>query len=187
VSPLKLVISTPIQPIPRGFGFFQTEEQSLYVQLGGLFDSRRFYSFIDSPISRFDIDRCGHLLFFEVKAPRNHWRVTNNLTLPESIEPADIRWLGFRLSAESPKLQTNEEYSVLKLQLSDATPKFNYYLADSVIIQVDQSDNAVAIMITEIAEDSAGRKIAEFRRDLRGKTAGISSSSQSYTITFTVS
>lgn len=169
MQPLKLLISTPVQPIPRGHGFYQIEEQSLFVQLGGQFDSNRFYSFIDSPLSRFDVDRRGRLLFFEINQARHKWQVVENLSVPEIIEPADIRWLDFRRAIDSPEVLTNKSQSIVKLKFSDVTPHYNYYLAESVILQVDKFQNAVAVIVSDILDDTAGQRIAAFRKELYGQ------------------
>jgi len=169
VSSLNLKISTPIQPIPRGLGFYQIEDECLNVQMGGPFESRRFFSYIDSPISHFDLDKQGRLMFCEISVPRRQWKVADNLVQPRIVEPADIRWLTFRKSIDAPELSTNKELSRLLIKLSDETPQFNYYLADSVILQVGGSNCACGILVNEIVDDSAGRKISAFRRELGGK------------------
>ncbi len=169
MSSLHLKISTPVQPIPRGLGFYQTEDECLYVQLGGPSDTRRFFSYIDSPVSRFDLDRQGRLMFCEVTIPKRKWQVVDNLEQPAVVEPADIRWLTFRKSIECPELHTNNERSRLLIRLSAEAPKFNYYLADAVILQVDESGRACSILVNEIVEDTAGRKISAFRRELGEK------------------
>jgi hypothetical protein len=168
MSPLQLLVATPLQPIPRGLGFYQIEEQSLFVQLGGIFDTQRFYSYIDSPISRFDIDRRGRLLFFEINAPKQRWQVTDRPLIPQIVEPADIRWLDFRRKIQRPELLTNRTNSVLKLQFSEELPHYNYYLS-------------------AIVNDSAGRKIAAFRRLLNGKVSAVSLSNLTESAPITVS
>lgn len=187
MSSLKLIVSTPIKPTPNGRGFYQIEERSLYVQIGGLFDTSRFYSFIDSPITRFDIDRKGHLLFLEVNLPRQHWKIQGDLKMPAAIEPADIRWLSFRKKIESPKVLTNKDNSILKLIFSEKEVVYNYYLADSVILQVGSSKEAVAMIVTNIVEDTAGREIAEFRRKMIGRDSQLSHSRRRFTTSATLS
>ncbi len=177
MSSLKLKISTPVQPIPRGLGFYQTEDDLLYVPIGGMNASRHFFSYIDSPISRFDLDKEGRLMFIELSVPKTHWKIADKLTLPDVVEPADIHWLDFRKSIAEPELLTNREKNRLLVILSGESPQFNYYLADSVILQVGQSGQATGIFVNEIIDDAGGRKIAAFRRELSGKmtpTSGLS-------------
>ncbi len=168
-SSLKVSIATPIQPIPYGCGFYQTEEESLYVQLGGIFGSQRFFSFIDSSISRFDLDRQGRLLFFELACPKRRWQVVEEIAMPEVVEPADIRWLNFRKRIEDPKVFTDKNYSKIIIKLSDEAPVNSYYLSHSIILQVSKNSKASRILINEVIDDTAGKKIAEFRRQLNGK------------------
>lgn len=168
-SSLKVSITTPIQPIPYGCGFYQSEEEVLYVQLGGIFGSQRFFSFIDSPISRFDLDRQGRLLFFELAVPKRKWQIVEEIIIPEKVEPADIRWLNFRKKINEPKLFTDKNHSKLIIKLSDELPEKNYYLSHSIILQVSKTNRASSILITEIVDDIAGQKIAEFRRQLNGQ------------------
>lgn len=167
MSALGLKISTPIQPIPRGLGFYQVEEECLHVQIGIPTDSQRFFSYIDSPISRFDLDREGRLMFCDISMPKHQWRVVENLEKPLIIEPADIRWLTFRKIIETPQLFTNNNRSLLVIKLAEEEPHFNYYLAESVILQASPAGCACAIVINEILDDSAGRKISAFRNELR--------------------
>jgi hypothetical protein len=169
VSSLKLKISTPVQPTPKGLGFYQIEDGSLYVPIGGTFASRRFFSYIDSPISRFDLDKEGRLMFMELSVPKTQWKIIDKFMPPEVVEPADIHWLDFRKSIVEPELLTNKENSRLLVKLSDETPQFNYYLADSIILQVSRSTHACGIFVNEIIDDAGGRKIAAFRRELSGK------------------
>jgi len=168
-SSLKVSIATPIQPIPYGCGFYQTEEEALYVQLGGIFGSQRFFSFIDSSISRFDLDRQGRLLFFELACPKRRWQIVKEIMIPEVVEAADIRWLNFRKKIKEPELFAVKNYSKLLIKLSDEDPVNNYYLSHSIILQVSKSSLATRILINEIIDDTAGKKIAEFRRQLSGK------------------
>ena len=108
-------------------------------------------------------------MFIEISVPKTHWKIADKLTLPDVVEPADVHWRDFRKSTAEPELLTNKDKSQLLVKLSDETPQFNYYLADSVILQVGQSGNACGVFISEIIDDAGGRKIAAFRRDLSGK------------------
>ena len=169
MSSLQLNISTPRQPIPQGMGFYQLEDESLYVQLGGIFESRRFFSYIDSPISRFDLDIEGRLVFFELTVPKRQWKIIENLVTPQIVEPADIRWLSFRKIIELPEILTDQCRTRLYLKLSDEKPALNYYLADKIILQSSAEWLACGILVTGIVDDTGGRKFAEFRRLQSGK------------------
>jgi len=167
VAQLRLRISTPTEPIPPGRGFYQLEEDALYVQIG-LFSARRhFYSFLENDLLRLDLDKTGRLIFFEVSLPRRRWPVEEYLTPPTVIEPADIRWLEFRDRIPETTLATNKRQGLLRIGLSDQEAVRNYYLAKDVIVQVDQLDRAVAFWVTDIVDDLAGQEIGAFRKKNR--------------------
>ncbi|MGH8016095.1 MAG: hypothetical protein ACREBV_07890, partial [Candidatus Zixiibacteriota bacterium] len=132
--------------------------------------------FIDSPISRFDLDKEGRLVFFELTLPKRQWKVVDSLEIPNNVEPADVRWLNFRKNIESPDVTTDKSKSQIYLKLSDETPEMNYYLADKVVVRVASYGTACGILVTEVIDDSAGRKFAEFRRRISDKppTASLS-------------
>lgn len=164
---LQLRISTPTEPIVAGRGFYQLEEEELYVQVGPFGPERRFFSYLESDIVRLDLDRGGRLIFVEVTVPRRHWPATPALSPPFVIEPADIRWLDFRQRIAPPRLTSNRSRTVLKLTFSASDPTRSYYLADDVILQVSDSGELHAVWVNNIVDDLAGQEIAEFRRSLR--------------------
>ncbi len=166
---LKVRISTPTEPILPGRGFYQLEEDSLYVQIGPFSKKRRFFSYLESDSVRFDIDRQGRLIFIEVVVARRHWRVEPGIFPPTVVEAADIRWLNFRATVGDPGLVSVGNRAVLLLRYSSATELRNYYLAESVVAQVDENNKLAAIWITDIGDDRGGQKIAAFRKKLRGK------------------
>jgi len=171
VAELRLRISTPTEPIPPGRGFYQLEEDSLYVQLG-LFSARRhFYSFLENDLLRLDLDKTGRLIFFEISLPRRRWPVDETLAAPTVIEPADIRWLEFRDRIPETTLLTNKKRTLLRVGLSDRTPVRNYYLAKEVLLQVDELDRAVAFWVTDIIDDLAGQEIGAFRKKNRSNNS----------------
>lgn len=108
-------------------------------------------------------------MFCEVTAPKRQWQPVDNLEQPKIVEAADIRWLTFRKSIDAPELLTDRKYSRLLIKLSDEPSHFNYFLADSVILQVSQSGSACGLLVNEIVDDTAGRKISGFRRELGEK------------------
>ncbi|MEW5993828.1 MAG: hypothetical protein AB1744_05465 [Candidatus Zixiibacteriota bacterium] len=171
-SPLKVRISTPTEPILPGRGFYQLEEESLYVQVGPFSKERRFYSYIESETVRFDFDRKGRLIFIEVAIPRRHWPADADIAPPAVVEPADIRWLGFREQVGDPAITTSRDRSVVQLSFGDSTTLRNYYLAESVVAQITDNNCLAAVWITDIIDDLAGQEIASFRKKLRGPTRG---------------
>ena len=166
---LRVRISTPTEPILPGRGFYQVEEDSLHVQIGPFSKKRRFFSYLESENVRFDIDRQGRLIFIEVVLARRHWQVAPRIIPPRVVEAADIRWLDFRASVGDPVLVSADDKNVLVLRYSSAASLRNYYLAESVLAQVDDNNKLAAIWITDIGDDLAGQKIAAFRKKMRGK------------------
>jgi hypothetical protein len=162
-----LRISTPTEPIAPGRGFYQLEEDALYVQIG-LFDPLyRFFSYIESELVHLELDRQARLIFIEVTQPRRHWEVSDNLQFPQVAEMADLRWLDFRTTIQEPQLATDHTRTLLYVQFSPPTTTRNFYLTPNVIAQVDSTDHLVSIWINNIKDDLAGREIASFRKRCR--------------------
>ena len=166
---LKLRISAPIEPILPGRGFYQLEEDSLYVQVGPFSKKRRFFSYLESENIRFDLDREGHLIFIEVAVARRLWKIDPGTKPPMVVEPADIRWLDFRERVKDPVLLTAASRMCLLLRFNSKTSLRSYYLAEEVIAQVDEEDELAAIWVTDIVDDLAGQEIGAFRKKIRGE------------------
>lgn len=164
---ISLNISTPSEPIAPGRGFYQLEEEVLFVQVGQFTAHRRFFSYLDSDGIRLDFDRFGRLIFIEIDISRRHWKVRPNLSPPGVVEPADIRWLHFRDAVAVPKLLTNERKTVVKLAFQKVGDSLNYYAAQSVIVQTGSDNSLAAIWITDIVDDVAGQEIGAFRKGIR--------------------
>ncbi len=169
----KLQISTPIEPTRPGRGFYQLEEEALYVQVGPFARDRRFFSYLESEHVRFDIDRKGRLIFIEIDLPRRRWHVDTAVAKPRVVQPADIRWLDFRKRVGNPKVLTNKSRTELMLIFSDSPFTHNFHLADSVIAMVTGENQLAAIWVGDITDDLAGLGLAAFRRDMR-HTYGLS-------------
>ncbi len=197
VRDVKLRISTPTEPIIPGRGFYQLEEDSLYVQIGLFTAKRHFFSYLEGEKIRFDLDRTGRLIFFELALPRRRWTVDQTLTPPDVIEPADIRWLNFRSTIPDPTLTANANKTIIRLTflhnepshdtivsnetessrdtepsrdtetLSEPDTVRNYYLAEQVVVSVDAHDRLVAIWVCNIIDDLAGQEIGSFRKSIR--------------------
>jgi len=164
LNKLKLKISTPTEPTPPGRGFYQMEEDSLYVPIGGPAGSRRFFSFLEAEHVRLDLDRHGRLVFIEVNLPRSLWSVNPELSKPENAHPSDVRWLDFRTSIANPTLTTDRKRASLLIGFSEDRPTAAFYLAESVILQTNGSGKPVSIWVGQIESDRAGQAIAAFRR-----------------------
>ena len=168
---ITLKISTPTEQLAPGRGFYQLEEDILYVQIGTFSSERKFYSFIESESLRLDIDKSGHLIFLEYKIPRRQWKVDENFILPTDLQPADLRWTDFRERVNDPFVKTNKNKTGICLRFGKYSPEFSFYLADFVFLQTDKSNHLAAIWVDDITDDIAGREIAAFRKKVRGRNS----------------
>jgi len=167
-SPL-LRISTPIEPTVPGRGFYQLEEDQLYVQVGLFSIDRPWFSCLESEVATLDMDRDGRLMFVTVKTPRRRWQVDPDLKLPPVAEPADIRWLDFREKMPSPKLIANPRLTMLQLFFTPGDNFRTFSLAQNVLAQIDDNNRLTAIWVNDIVDDLAGQEIARFRRQMRSE------------------
>jgi hypothetical protein len=164
---INLKIESPAGPIPSGRGFYQLDEEILFVQIGLFLNKRKFYSYLESENLLLDIDRNGRLIFIELDLTRRRWIVYKKLTVPKIVEPADIRWYNFRDKISSPKIITNSKNDILKMEFSGNSKPLYYHLADKIIVETTESKNLTAIWIVDIIDDFAGNEIGEFRKKKR--------------------
>ena len=164
---LKLRISPPIGDLLPGRGFYQLEEDSLYVQIAPFSNSYRFFSYLESEHVRFDLDREGRLLFVEVNCPRRHWRVVEDMSCPLHPQEADIRWLRFRSQMANTELFTNQSRTALVVRFAPADETRTYRLTESVLLEIGRDSTLAAVWITDIVDDLAGQCIAAYRRKFR--------------------
>ncbi len=167
IAAAQIRITTPTEPIVPGRGFYQLEEDVLYVQIGLFGSSRRFYSWLESPTVRLELDREGRLIFIEVDKPRRQWPVVDELESPNRAEIADIRWLDFRRQISEPDLHTNCQRTTLRIGFSDRPASDAYYLAQEVILEVDEHQRPTAIWVARIDDDLAGQEIGAWRKRCR--------------------
>jgi len=157
-------ISSPTEPIVPGRGFYQLEEDALYVQIGPWTGERRFFSWLESDPVRLDFDRYGRLVFIEVTQPRRQWTVDESCRKPGVAEMADLRWLDFRQQIDPPVLICNKRKTCLQLRFGEVNPARDYYLADHVILQTDSDNRPAALWIDDIIDDLAGQELSAFRK-----------------------
>ncbi len=165
---IRLRIAAPTDLFLQGRGFYQLEEDSLYVQLQPAEFNCRIFSYLESNNLRIDLDQAGRILFIELNAGRHTWIVDQNLALPLSLGYADIRCLEFRKRITSPTLATNSERTALSIIIDPAPVDRSYRIAESVILQTSAGNLLNRIMVTDIVDDLAGRGIAAFRQAIRG-------------------
>ncbi len=164
VKAIQIAVFPPTGELEPGRGFYQTEEDSLYVQVGNYHSDSHFFSFLESEWVRFDFDKFGRLLFFEVSLPRHRWLVSPDWHPPAEAERADIRWLDFRETIPTPDILTNHDRNGLELRLEKHPPERFFLLAEHILLGVTAQQTVSRIWLTDIVEDRAGHEIAAFRR-----------------------
>ena len=167
LSNISLKISTPTEPLRPGRGFYQLEEDTLFVQVGQFSDKQKFFSYLESDNIRFDFDRHGRLIFIEVASANRQWENGTELKFPKIAETVDIRFLDFRKKINQPLLITNNNNSLLKIEFGYSDKLLHYYLAENIIASVDDNANLMAVWIENIIDDLGGKKIRAFRKSNR--------------------
>ncbi len=167
IQSARLRISTPTEPLMPGRGFYQLEEDALYVQIGPFAPQQRFFSYLESSSVSLEFDRNARLIFIEVTRPRRNWAVSDKLVFPSEVEPADLRWLDFRETMPEPQLTSNAIKTLLHLRFGERPPARGFRVADCVIVQADSDDCLSDIWVDRIEDDLAGQEIAAFRKHHR--------------------
>lgn len=167
VSQLKIAVRTPTEQIPVGRGFYQLEEDALYVQVAPWDREHRFFSFLESEHVRLDIDKNGSLLFIEVSLPRRKWKTVDRLPIPDQHQPGDVRWADFREQMPSPKLIADKTHEHLQIRFSDQPPVATFEIAQSILVQADTDNFVTSIFVLDMLDDLAGQEIAHFRKAMQ--------------------
>lgn len=160
-------ISTPTEPIRPGRGFYQLEEDILFIQVGRFSFRRRFFSYLEARNCWLDFDRDGRLIFIELNTPQKQWETVDSLKAPEVVEAADIRFLNFRERIPEPKIFTDPNQSLVKIKFGNNGGGMFYYLGEDVIAETDKDQNLDAIWVNKITTDFAGREIRKYRKENR--------------------
>ena len=169
----KLHITTPAATQPRGRGFYQLEEEELYLPVEYPGERGHFYSYIESNSVCLQFDHNGRLIFIEITIPRRRWEVKENLVPPESAEWADIRFLDFRDTIPDPVINCDRERQTVLLRFSQDSSTDNYYLAENIIAQISAGNNLIAVWAFDIRNDLAGREIAGWRKRIHRKQPAV--------------
>lgn len=154
--------------IPSGRGFYQLEEESLYLPVEYPGNQKRFYSYLDSETVSLHLDRAGRLLFIEVDIPRRRWNIKENFVPPEIAKPDEARFLDFRKALTKPKVFCDNNRDNLLILFDNQAAEQNIYLADNLIAQVTSSGFLTAIWASDFSDDRAGLEIASWRRSIHG-------------------
>jgi len=165
----KIRINTPADIIPYGRGFYQLEEEELYLAVEYPKERPRFFSYLESDSLSFHFDRHGRLIFIELPLPRRRWNVKDDLVFPERAKKADIRFLDFRTQFVSPAIFCDRTRENLMFRFGRGPAVYNYYLARNLIAQVSASNRLVALWVSDIVDDLAGREISAWRKQVHGE------------------
>ncbi len=166
ISP-KLLIAPPTGQITPGRGFYQLEEEALYVQIGAFMGNRHFFSYLESELLRLEFDKDGCLMFIEFNHSRRHWPVDQQFAVPEPTHAADLRWLDFRKPIAEPKVSTNKIKSAISWQFT-ADPASEFLrIAEHVLAGITPERTLASLWVSNIEDDLAGQEIAAFRESLR--------------------
>ncbi len=163
----KIRIASPAGLTPLGRGFYQLEEEILYLPVEYPDGRAKFFSYIESETISLQFDRDGRLIFVELTLPRRHWIVHPEVSFPRNAEPADIRFLDFRENMNNPIVSCDQYRQNIRIEFSSLVPASTFYLAKNLIGQVSADDYLIAIWATDFVEDLAGREIASWRKSIR--------------------
>ena len=86
-NPLLVKVDAPIGDTPPGRGFYQIEEDSLYVPVGSTEATRKPFSYLDGEYVQMDFDRMGRLMLIEVGLSRRSWQIEFALRLDMTGRP----------------------------------------------------------------------------------------------------
>ncbi len=164
---IQLRIAAPTGPTKTGRGFYQLDEESLFVQIGLFTEKKHFFNYLENEIVLFDLDRMGQLIFIEVNKAKRHWVIDDNLTAPKNAEVADLRWLNFREQLPSCEIKTDADSQILKIEFKENPEPMYFILSESVIAETDQEHLLTAVWVTSYDEDAGGQHIKRFRRTQR--------------------
>jgi hypothetical protein len=164
VVALKVKINAPAGTLPPSRGFYQLEEETLYLPIAYPDKQNRFFSFLESETVSLQFDRQGRLILIEVNLPRRRWTAKDDLIFPESATAADIRFLDFRQSFNRPTIFCDNPHQKILIRFSRDLSSHNYFLAEGLIAQVSADNRLVALWASDIIDDFAGREIAEWRK-----------------------
>jgi len=152
-----------LEELFQGGGFYQVEESTLQVITSPIKTNNHFFSYLECENFRIDINQNGSIIFIESHLPKKRWTITKNLTFPSNAKIADIRILDFRKSIAVPKLLTNNENTLLKIEWVKEHNVSHYLTASDILLEVDNNSQLTSIWINNITDDLAGQSIAKLR------------------------
>lgn len=157
---IAVAIKAPVAFPPASRGFYQVEEEVLYVPV---YPSGEFFSYLDSPQLQIDIDRIGRLLFMHVLVPRRRWRIDRNIRIPAGADEADIRFLDFRSRLPDASLLSDADRSILRVRFQTVRSATHHRMADHLIVDLAPDNTIASIWVTAIDDDRAACGMAAWR------------------------
>lgn len=154
---------TPTDRLPRGRGFYQLEEETLFLPVEYTDGDRRYFSCLESSLVTIHLDRTGRLIFIELNLPRRRWRIRPDLIAPEAARPADIRFCDIRSTFVDPTVLCDHHGRHLMIRFNRGPAIHNFRMADNLIAQVDRRNLLTALWVSDIIDDFAGRELASWR------------------------
>ena len=162
---VNLGISPLVGKLIPARGFYQLEEEVLFVQVGHFESGERFFSSLECKNLRLECDQRGRLIFIESTTPRRLWEERPGLELPLKSEASDVRFLDFRTTIIEPKIQCDHSRKLVCLRFTNEITQ-SVRLGERLVLDIGVGNKLAAIWISNIVDDKAGRKIAAFRRSL---------------------
>ncbi len=147
----------------KGGGFYQVEESTLHIITSPIKTKNQFFSSLECNNFRIDTDQNGKILFIELHSPKKRWLVTENIKFPRNVNKADIRILDFRRSIANPKLLTNNDNTILKIEWFKEHNVAHYLTASDIVLEVNNNSQLTSIWINNITDDIAGKSLAKLK------------------------
>lgn len=165
---IKIILTPPPTYPLVGRGFYQVEEDKLFVQIGEFNLKKSLFSYLESDNFRFDISKSGHPIFLELTIPRRNWAIDKNFAVSKVGEISSLKFIDFRKIIIEPIVTTNKNKDSIRLSFTqNSQSNVTYTLTDNISFEIDQESNLVAIVVNNIIDDFAGQKLKKFRDELK--------------------
>ncbi|MDD4052276.1 MAG: hypothetical protein PHR28_10330 [candidate division Zixibacteria bacterium] len=164
MAPPRIVIQTPAAESRFSRGFYQVEEDALYVPL---YPARTFFSYLDSDLLSLQTDNQGQLVFLQLLLPRPNWIANPSIAWPDVSLTADVRLLDFRNQLPEIGVETSPDRSLVRIAFASETEAVAYRLTETLICEVTPNARLTAIWIREIEDDRAAARMAAWRKGMK--------------------
>lgn len=157
----QVIVDTPAENKTFSRGFYQVEEESLYVPL---YPGGKFFSYLDSPQMTLDIDNCGRLLFIKLLVSRQDWKTVKKFTPPQATASASIRFIDFRQRFSMVGIECCPNKSSIHLFFDNQTELSSYHLSDDIIVDITANNCLAGFWIKTVVDDRAAREMSRWRK-----------------------